>query len=105
MSDAVDHLRCTSPRRQDQDRLNLAVSTEVHHRRRLPRSETDRCCDGVLMDREINRGSDQRNLQLRGKEGQRDQMCRNTKSEFNDATVAHGCLLPSQIDFDVVVTK
>jgi hypothetical protein len=32
-------------------------------------------------------------------------MCRNTKSKLNDPTVAHGCLLISQIDFDVMVTK
>jgi hypothetical protein len=49
----------------------------------------------VLVDREINRGPEQRNLRLRGKKGQRYQMCRNTKSELNDPTVAHGCLLIS----------
>ncbi len=73
-----------------------------------PRSElsgAERCWADVLMDREINRGPDQRNLRLRGKKGQRYQMGRNTKSKLNDPTVAHGCLLISQIDFDVMVTK
>ena len=55
----------------------------------------ERCWADVLMDREINRGPDQCNLRLRGKKGQRYQMCRNTKSKFNDPTVAHGCLLIS----------
>jgi hypothetical protein len=32
-------------------------------------------------------------------------MCGNTKSKSNDPTVAHGCLLISQIDFDIMVTK
>lgn len=55
----------------------------------------ERCRADVLMDREINREPDQRNLRLRRKKGQRYQMCRNTKSKFNDPTVAHGCLLIS----------
>jgi hypothetical protein len=32
-------------------------------------------------------------IRLRGKKGQRYQMCRNTKSKFNDPTVAQSCLL------------
>jgi hypothetical protein len=55
----------------------------------------ERCWANVLMDREIGRGPDQRNLRLRGKKGQRHQMCRNTKSKLNDPTVAQGCLLIS----------
>jgi len=47
------------------------------------------------MDRELIEGLINGNLRLQGKKGQRYQMCRNTKSEFYDPTVAHGCLLIS----------
>ena len=86
--------------------LSLALSTEVRHSRPFAAAVgVERCWADVPMDRKINRGPDQRNLRLRGKKGQRYQMCGNAKSKFNDPTVAHGGLLISQIDFDVMVTK
>jgi hypothetical protein len=92
MGDAVDRRPAMHIARGAGSRpLSLAVSTEVRHGR--PAVGAERCSADALMDREISRGRDQRNLRLRGQKGQRYQMCRNTKSKFNDPTVAHGCLL------------
>jgi hypothetical protein len=63
------------------------------------------CWANVLTDREIDRELDRRNLRLGGKKGKRYQMSGNTKPEFNDPTIAYGCLLIGQVDLDIMVIK
>ena len=74
----------------------------VHHSRRSAAAVgAERCRNGSR----TNRAPDQRNLWLQGQKGQRYQMCGNAKSKSDDPTVTHSCLLISQIDFDIMVTK
>ena len=47
---------------------------------------------GALLGR-CPSGSRNQRRELRGKKRQSHKMCRNTKSNFNDPTVAHRCLL------------